>query len=123
MDIDTQPAMPVMADGFALGEGPVRITVQRHALAVMVGESAPEAAPDPGEILRHKRMRPPDEMRLPGDQHLGAWGRLTLWVSLNRPIVWLVGLTAGLVLFLACCLPTCGCSFGTACRPSPSWQA
>jgi membrane-associated phospholipid phosphatase len=46
-------------------------------------------------------MQPPDEMRLPGDQHLGAWGRLTLWVSLNRPFAWLVGLTAGLVLFLA----------------------
>ena len=46
-------------------------------------------------------MQPPDEMRLPGDQNPGAWGRLTLWVSLNRPLAWLVGLTAGLVLFLA----------------------
>ena len=46
-------------------------------------------------------MQPPDEMRLPGDQNSGAWGRLTLWVSLNRPLAWLVGLTAGLVLFLA----------------------
>ena len=46
-------------------------------------------------------MRPPDEMRLPGAEHLGAWERLTLWVSLNRPFVWLVGLTAGLILFLA----------------------
>jgi membrane-associated phospholipid phosphatase len=46
-------------------------------------------------------MQPLDEMHLPGDQHLGTWGRLTLWVSLNRPFAWLVGLTAGLVLFLA----------------------
>ena len=46
-------------------------------------------------------MQPPDEMRLPGDQNPGAWGRLTRWVSLNRPLAWLVGLTAGLVLFLA----------------------
>ena len=46
-------------------------------------------------------MQPPDDLRLPGAQHLGAWERLTLWVSLNRPFVWLVGLTAGLVLFLA----------------------
>jgi membrane-associated phospholipid phosphatase len=46
-------------------------------------------------------MQPPDEMRLPGEQHLGARARLTLWVSLNRPFVWLVGLTAGLALFLA----------------------
>ena len=38
---------------------------------------------------------------MPGAQNLGAWGRLTLWVSLNRPLAWLVGLTAGLVLFLA----------------------
>jgi len=37
VDIDAHPAMPVMADGLALGEGPLRISVQRHALAVMVG--------------------------------------------------------------------------------------
>ena len=46
-------------------------------------------------------MQPPDERRLPGAQNVGAWGRLTLWVSLNRPLAWLVGLTAGLILFLA----------------------
>ena len=46
-------------------------------------------------------MQQPDEMRLPGDQSPGAWGRLTLWVSLNRPLTWLVVLTAGLGLFLA----------------------
>jgi membrane-associated phospholipid phosphatase len=50
-------------------------------------------------------MLPPDEMHLPGNQNPRAWGRLTLWVSLNRPLAWLVGLTAGLVLFLAW-LPT-----------------
>jgi membrane-associated phospholipid phosphatase len=50
-------------------------------------------------------MQPPDEMHLPGDQKSGICGRLTLWVSLNRPLAWLVGLTAGLVLFLAW-LPT-----------------
>ena len=51
VEIDTQPAMPIMADGDALGEGRVRIEVRRHVLAVMVGkpapEAAPEAAPDP----------------------------------------------------------------------------
>ncbi|HEY5556465.1 diacylglycerol/lipid kinase family protein [Acetobacterium sp.] len=35
--IDTQPAMPVMADGITLGEGKVLIEVTRHALTVMVG--------------------------------------------------------------------------------------
>ena len=39
--------------------------------------------------------------RVPGDQNPGVWRRLTLWVSLNRPRAWLVGLTAGLLLFLA----------------------
>jgi diacylglycerol kinase (ATP) len=43
VDIDTQPAMSVMADGNALGEGPVRIEVRRHALAVMVGSPVPGA--------------------------------------------------------------------------------
>jgi diacylglycerol kinase family enzyme len=37
VDIDTHPAMPVMADGSPLGEGLVRIEVRRHALAVMAG--------------------------------------------------------------------------------------
>jgi diacylglycerol kinase family enzyme len=41
VDIDTNPVMPVMADGLALREGPLRISVQRHALAVMVGEPSP----------------------------------------------------------------------------------
>jgi diacylglycerol kinase (ATP) len=38
MVVDANPAMPVMADGSSLGEGPLRIGVKRHALAVMVGE-------------------------------------------------------------------------------------
>ncbi len=45
VDIDTHPAMPVMVDGLALGEGPLRISVRRHALAVMVGESKPAVLP------------------------------------------------------------------------------
>jgi diacylglycerol kinase (ATP) len=50
VDMETHPAMPVMADGLEMGEGPLHISVQRHALAVMVGESAPEALPAPGEV-------------------------------------------------------------------------
>jgi diacylglycerol kinase family enzyme len=45
VDIDTHPAMAVMVDGTALGEGLVRIEVRRHALAVMVGEPAPAEMP------------------------------------------------------------------------------
>ena len=43
VDIHTSPAMAVMADGTGLGEGPVRIEVRRHALAVMVaaGQTVP----------------------------------------------------------------------------------
>jgi diacylglycerol kinase (ATP) len=50
VEIDTHPAMPVMADGSPLGEGLVRIEVRRHALAVMAGQSAPELLPEAGEI-------------------------------------------------------------------------
>jgi diacylglycerol kinase family enzyme len=51
VDIDTHPAMPVMADGSALGEGLVRIEVRRRVLAVMAGPAAPEVLPESGEIL------------------------------------------------------------------------
>jgi diacylglycerol kinase family enzyme len=47
VEIDTQPAMPVMADGTGLGEGLVRIEVRRHALTVMVG-------PESSEILEQR---------------------------------------------------------------------
>jgi len=49
VEIHTNPAMPVMADGLALGEGPLRISVQQHALAVMAAEPAPEALPSQGK--------------------------------------------------------------------------
>jgi len=51
VDIDTNPTMPVMADGLALGEGPLRISVRRHTLAVMVGEPTPAALPAQSMIL------------------------------------------------------------------------
>ena len=50
VDIDTQPAMPIMADGNVWGEGRMRIEVRRRALAVMVGEPAPETLPDPSPV-------------------------------------------------------------------------
>ena len=51
VDINTEPAMPIMADGNALGEGRVRIEVRRRVLAVMVGQPASEALASPSEIL------------------------------------------------------------------------
>ena len=51
VDIDTQPAMPVMADGVALGEGPLRIHVRRHTLAVMAGKPSQEVLPGQGANL------------------------------------------------------------------------
>ncbi len=57
IDIDTNPAMPVMADGLALGEGSLHIRVQRRTLAVMAGGLAPAAPPAQGMILEE----PPGE--------------------------------------------------------------
>lgn len=37
VDINTNPPLPVMADGFALGEGRLHITIQQCALTVMSG--------------------------------------------------------------------------------------
>ena len=45
VEINTHPAMEVMADGSPLGEGLVRIEVRRHALAVMVAQPALEVKP------------------------------------------------------------------------------
>lgn len=53
VEITTNPAMPVMADGIALGEGLVRIKVQRHALAVMIAQSGAEIPTKPTDELKH----------------------------------------------------------------------
>jgi diacylglycerol kinase family enzyme len=54
VDIDTQPAMPIMADGTALGEGRVRIEVRRRVLTVMVDKPAAGSLPAPGELPEAK---------------------------------------------------------------------
>ena len=46
VEIDTHPAMPVMADGSPLGEGLVRIEVRRHVLSVMAGQPEPVVLPN-----------------------------------------------------------------------------
>jgi diacylglycerol kinase (ATP) len=50
LEIDTQPPMPVMADGNALGDGLVHIEVRRRALAVMAGPLTPDMLRESGEI-------------------------------------------------------------------------
>jgi diacylglycerol kinase (ATP) len=56
VEINTHPAMPVMADGTALGEGRVRIEVRRRALSVMVASPAFEVMSEPTEILEHQAV-------------------------------------------------------------------
>lgn len=53
VDIETHPAMAVMADGTGLGEGPVRIEVRRHALAVMVAPGSGENFEQPSDTAAH----------------------------------------------------------------------
>lgn len=52
VEIDTNPAMPCMVDGLALGEGPLHISVQRHVLAVMVGDLTPLTQHTKGKVLK-----------------------------------------------------------------------
>jgi hypothetical protein len=75
VDIDSHPAMPVMADGSALGEGPLHISVQRHALAVMVSKPAPVVLSAQGLIFERptgESTEQPSFFYLPptgGDKH------------------------------------------------------
>ena len=45
-------------------------------------------------------MHSRDETRLTEAPNVGTWRRLAVWVSLNRPLAWLVSLMVGLVVFL-----------------------
>ncbi|HEX7974795.1 MAG TPA: diacylglycerol kinase family protein [Anaerolineales bacterium] len=48
LDVSSEPPLPVMADGFMLGEGPLNVTLRRQGLAVMVGDvSEKQAQPLP----------------------------------------------------------------------------
>lgn len=40
LEVRSLPRMPVMVDGFMLEEGPLRVCVRRHALAVMAAQTA-----------------------------------------------------------------------------------
>lgn len=54
INIETQPAMAVMADGILLGEGPVQIEMRRQALAVIV-PAATDIPAETGE--RHGKQK------------------------------------------------------------------
>ena len=51
VEINTTPAMQVMADGSPLGEGTVRIEVRKRVLAMMVGEQVSEKQSMPEEHI------------------------------------------------------------------------
>ncbi len=51
VEINTTPAMQVMADGSPLGEGTVRIEVRKRVLAMMVGEQVSEKQSMPEEQI------------------------------------------------------------------------
>jgi diacylglycerol kinase (ATP) len=54
VEIDTQPDMPIMVDGTAIGEGRVCIEVRRHAVAMMVGQPEPETPTEPDETIEQQ---------------------------------------------------------------------
>lgn len=49
--IETKPNMEVMADGTTLGNGPVQIEVQRHALNIMVNSNLADKSNESGEFI------------------------------------------------------------------------
>lgn len=62
VEIDTHPAMPIMADGTALGDGRVRIEVRERALAVMVGSPAHDMASGRVKNLEQKTASEPSKI-------------------------------------------------------------
>ncbi len=54
VEINTTPAMQVMADGSPLGEGTVRIEVRKRVLAMMIGEPVTEKQSLPEDKLGNK---------------------------------------------------------------------
>lgn len=54
IELNTQPPMPVMVDGTALGDGPVHIEVRKRVLAVMVGHPTPKVFSEPDKKKEQK---------------------------------------------------------------------
>ena len=94
VDIDTHPAMAVMADGSALGEGRVRIEVRRHVLNVMVPLSR-------RAVSKRRAASPSAKRKMPLTLKafaLRTWGELSTWVNHHRPIARLSGMMAVMAL-------------------------
>jgi hypothetical protein len=96
VDIDTHPAMPIMADGAALGEGRLRIEVQRHVLGVMVAPPVPVVLKGRARSLSSTPKVPRTLKALAVETRV----RSTQWVSQHRPIARLIGISASLLLIL-----------------------
>ena len=96
VDIDTHPAMPVMADGSGLAEGRVRIEVQRHVLGVMVAPTLPAASKGRRRSSRSKTKAPRTLKALA----LGTRVRSAQWVSQHRPVARLIGISAVLLALM-----------------------
>lgn len=47
-EVTTTPLMPVLADGTSLGDGPLKVAIRRHGLAVMAG--MPALTGEPGQV-------------------------------------------------------------------------
>ncbi len=60
LTVQTLPVMPVIADGFSLGEGPVRVSVCQRSLSVMAGITALARLNPPVEPDEEGRLHGPE---------------------------------------------------------------
>jgi diacylglycerol kinase (ATP) len=96
VDIQTHPAMPVMADGMALREGRLRIEAQKHVLGVMV---PPTPLPRPRTEVTStvRKLKVPRTLKALARE---TTARSAQWMNQHRPVARLAGITGGLALLL-----------------------
>ena len=94
ISITTDPAMPVMADGVLLGDGPVTVTLHPHRLRVMAGlASVATTAPTLAAVAGTIGMNPTAEVQAQQKLAHTTWGQRLL----NRRTIWRMAI----VLWLA----------------------
>jgi diacylglycerol kinase family enzyme len=59
-EVYTSPLMPVLADGTSLGQGPLKVSMRKHGLAVMTGASVLTDGPDRDSDLPESDYEIPD---------------------------------------------------------------